>query len=154
MRPPRLRRDRQAAEQTFQALPAVLITIVVVGLVFGAVSAANDGAHARDAQQRAHLQAELFVEALPADASLAAPGGGVRWAGVESVASGASVLSFVPPRACLASVLDVQAGDEAFLWGSLDALTPDCVVASAPVPLLRGDGTVVPGLLRAGVLPP
>ncbi|HEX9708443.1 MAG TPA: hypothetical protein VGB42_00485 [Candidatus Thermoplasmatota archaeon] len=149
---PRLRRDRQGAEETFQALPALLITIVCVGLVFGAMAALDDSARAREAGQRAQLQAQLFVEALPAERALAAPGDAVSWDGASAVASGTLGLTFVPPRACVATLLDTLSGEEVFLLGSLDALTPSCEVAALPVPVLRADGTTVPGLLRAGVL--
>jgi hypothetical protein len=135
-------------------LPAVLITIVCVGLVFGALAAANDGARAQADSQRARLQAELFLEALPAEDALRAPGGAVSWEGARAVSQGERALAFVPARACVVSLLDTQSGDEVFLLGSLEALSPSCQVAASPVPVQRADGTVAPGLLRAGVLLP
>lgn len=150
---PRLRSDRRGAEQTFQALPAVLITIVVVGMVFGVLGAVDGSARERASEQRALLQADLFLAAIPREAALAAPGGAVSWAGARAIAAGGVGLSFVPPRACVATVLDTQSGSELFLLGSQDTLAPGCTISSVPVPLLLENGTFVPGLLRAGVFP-
>ncbi len=135
-----------------QALPALLITVEVVGAVFGLLGAVNDGAHEQKSQSRARLQAELFAESVPQEAALAAPGTAVSWEGAVSVGGGSANLSFVPPRACVASLLDTQSGEEVFLLGSVGTLTPECQIASLPVPILRADGTVVPGVLRTGVI--
>lgn len=153
MRAVPLRRDRRGAEETFQALPAVLITIVVVGLVFGVVAAAGDGAREREAHDRARLQAEIFVEALSFEPALEESTGAVSWEGALSVARKDRNLTFVPPHACVASLLDTQGVEELFLFGVPGGLSPNCVVVSLPTPIIRQDGTVVPGVLRAGVLP-
>jgi hypothetical protein len=148
-----LRGNRAGAAETFQALPALLITIVLVGLVFGALAAANEGARARESQERAQLQAHLFLVALPDERALRAPGGAVAWEGALALAQARASLAFVPPRACIASLLDTDSGTELFLLGSLDTLTAACETTASPVPILRGNGSVVPGILRAGVLP-
>jgi hypothetical protein len=152
--PARVRNDRRGAEETFQALPALLITIVVVGLVFGAVGSAHAGARSHEQERRAHLQADLFVEGLSREPWLQAPGGAVGWQRAEAVASGAVNLSFVPPRACAATLVDTASGLEIFLFGSAASVTPGCVWSARPVAILLPDGSVVPGILRAGVLPP
>ena len=144
------RNDRCGVEETFQALPALLIVLLCVGLVLAAVHYQTSAAAQSVAEERADLQAAIFVDALRSDPVLSTAGV-ISWAKAEAVANRSSNLSFAPTGAKFAALSLANNSSEVILLGSRGALSPKGSIASAPVPVLMPTGAVVPGLLRVGV---
>ena len=147
---PGFRNNRVAADETFQALPALLIVLVCVGLVLSAVHFQNSNAAEAAARDRASLQAAIFVDALRHDAAIAEDGAAI-WEKAEAVANHTTNLSFVPSRARFVALSLANNSSELILLGSRGALSPQWGFASAPVAVRLPGGAVIPGLLRVGV---
>lgn len=146
-----VRRNRLAAAETLQALAAVTIVVMCAGLVIAAAFAATSHALERTARERAQLQAEIVLDALVSDLSLAGGGGAIVWAKAESVAGGSSELSFRPDTLEIVTLRAVAVGSELFLLGSGTDLSSELVYGARPVPIVVQNGNVVAGVLRAGV---
>ena len=147
---PGLRNNRVAADESFQALPALLIVLLCVGMVLAAVHVQNSNALDDLARDRASLQAAVFVDALRNDPAIG-DGGQAVWVKAEAVANHSTNLTFSPARARFAALSIANNSSELVLLGAHESLSPRLSYASAPIAVKVPGAAVVPGVLRVGV---
>lgn len=143
---------RGAVGDTFQTFAAVSIVIVCVGCVLAAVQTASSRAYDDAARDRAHLQGIMVLDALSTDPALTSGEGTLRWHAAEGVANGLEPLRLKPATLAVLTLRQAGAGGEIFLVGNSTLLSTDLAFESRPVPIELTDGSVVPGVARAGVL--
>lgn len=146
-----VRADQIGSTSSLELLPALLVMLIAVGAVLAVVHHAAGDARSEAANERARLQADILIRALEEDPALCEEPGKVVWERAEAVGRGESNLSFVPPTARIVTLIDTRNGREITLFNASSGLSPSWVFADLPVPIELPDGSLAPGILRAGV---
>jgi len=150
----RVRDDRSGVGETYEALCALTVVIISVGLTLGAVHSATEQAKADASHRRAEIQADISLDALARDPALAKSPGVLEWRSASDVAAGRTGLSFLPSSVRVASLRSAMGGAELYLAGNATSLSSGLIFASRPVSIMTGPNTTEPGILRVGVAVP
>lgn len=145
------RRNRRAVGEVNQSLAALVVIMMCVGLVMVAVHGAVAAAGERAAREHARAQGEVFTAAAVEDGALAGKPGTLSITKARDIAAGRAGLGFSPEAVKVVTIRAVAFGSEVWLKGNAEALDGSLEFVVRPVAVELDNGTVAPGLLRAGV---